>query len=254
MHMPNLKHPKQVLVMAHGWGYNHRFFDALLAQLPSPLLESTLVICLESGYFPDQSTAGLVIRQNNIWQFEHADTLQHLALAHGDLPWLGLGHSRGFSSLLQLPVHWHTLFSLHGFTWFAQATGHHAGTPPRLLARMLNKAKNDMGGVLEDFQQRCGHVAAASHLNETALLNDLAELQTLNCTDQLAQVLKAGTRLYAWASPLDQIVPLELAQACFQQSLHAQGSSLNTLAAQHAELAHAPASYTCDLLPLLHQP
>lgn len=246
-----MKQPEitQVLLIAHGWGYNHRFFNALLNTLPANTRETTLFVCLEAGYFPEQARPGLMIHTPGIstqdqWVHYATETLHSLVLAYADVPWLGLGHSLGFSKLLEFSVRWHSLFSLHGFTHF---------TNNRVLARMIHKAEQNMAEVLADFHKRCGHDAHWATLNEQTLLADLRSMQTLNAAQALQQALSHGAELHAWASNRDEIVPLALAQQCFDPTLKQQNRGLYTLASEHAGIATAPARYTDILLPLLSQ-
>ena len=234
----------QVLLMAHGWGYNHHFFDAFVGQLPEDIRDSTLLVCLEAGYFPEQAKAGLMLYTDGEWLHHPAEILHSLVLAHAEVPWLGLGHSLGFSKLLDFSVRWHSLFSLHGFTHF---------TNNRVLARMIHKAEQNMAEVLADFHKRCGHDAQWATLNEQTLLADLRSMQTLNAAQALQQALSHGAELHAWASNRDEIVPLALAQQCFDPTLKQQNRGLYTLASEHAGIATAPARYTDTLLPLLSQ-
>jgi hypothetical protein len=169
------------------------------------------------------------------------------------VPWLGLGHSLGFSKLLDFSVRWHSLFSLHGFTHFIKGGQHTEGTHPRLLARMIQKAEQNMPEVLRDFHARCGHNAQWATLNEHTLLADLRHMQQLDCGTTLNSALAHGADLYAWAGDRDQIVSVALAQACFGHAVLAQGYPLVALAAEHAGFAATPALYTDTLLPLLSQ-
>ncbi|MCE2746057.1 MAG: hypothetical protein LW710_09135 [Burkholderiales bacterium] len=256
-----MKQPEitQVLLIAHGWGYNHRFFDALLNELPTEVKTHTLFVCLEAGYFPEQAQQGLMIYTTGsnkvatttvgscttgMWEHYPAEALHSLVLAHAEVPWLGLGHSLGFSKLLNFSVRWHSLFSLHGFTHF---------TNNRVLARMIRKAEQNMAEVLGDFHQRCGHIPQWATLNEQALLADLRSMQELNAEKALLQALAQGAELHAWASNSDEIVPLALAQQCFDKALKQQNRMLLTLASEHAGIATATARYTDTLLPLLSQ-
>ncbi|WP_394672993.1 hypothetical protein [Limnobacter sp.] len=242
-----MKQPEisQVLLMAHGWGYNHRFFNALLDTLPKHTRETTLFVCFEAGYFPEQGKQGLMINIQGEWVHHPAEALHSLVLAQANVPWLGLGHSLGFSKLLDFSVRWHSLYSLHGFTRF---------TNNRVLARMIRKAEENMPEVLADFHKRCGHIAPWSTLDERALLADLIGMQTLSAEQELQHALSHGAELYAWASSVDQIVPLALAQACFDNTLKLQGRTLFILPSEeHASIANAPARYTDALLPFLSQ-
>lgn len=250
-----MKQPEitQVLLMAHGWGYNHRFFNAFLNTLPTPVRETTLFVCLEAGYFPEQSKAGLMIQTEGLWLHHPAEALHSLVLAHAEVPWLGLGHSLGFSKLLDFSVRWHSLFSLHGFTRFVSNANQTDGTPPRVLARMVHKAEQNMAEVLADFHLRCGHSAPWATLNEHTLLADLRSMQTMNAGEALQNALAHGADFHGWASEEDQIVPLPLAQACFNTALGKQSRTLHLLPSNHAGFASAPARYTDTLLPLLSQ-
>ena len=243
----------QVLLMAHGWGYNHHFFDAFVGQLPEDIRDSTLLVCLEAGYFPEQAKAGLMLYTDGEWLHHPAEILHSLVLAHAEVPWLGLGHSLGFSKLLDFSVRWHSLFSLHGFTHFIKGGLHTEGTAPRVLSRMIQKAEMNMPEVLRDFHARCGHNAQWATLNEHTLLADLRSMQQLNCGEALNAALANSADLYAWAGQHDQIVSLQLAHACFDTILSTQGHSLVALPADHAGFAGAPARYTDTLLPLLSQ-
>ena len=248
----------QVLLMAHGWGYNHRFFDAFVHALPSSTRNSTLFVCLDSGYFPEQAAQGLMIyaaenQTQGQWLHHPAEALHSLVLAHADVPWLGLGHSLGFPKLLEFSVRWHSLFSLHGFTHFTRSEQHAEGTPPRVLARMIQKAEHNLVEVLGNFHTRCAHTANWTTLNEQALLTDLRSMQTLDASQALQAALAHGASFYAWASTNDEIVPLPLAQACFNSTLSQQGNTLFTLAAEHGRFANTPALYNCTLLPLIAQ-
>ncbi len=245
---------QRVLLLAHGWGYNHRFFDPLVKALPNAIRETTLLACLEAGYFDDQAPSGLMVYTEGEWTHHPLETLHSLVLAHGNLPWLGFGHSLGFSKLLDFSVRWHSLISLHGFTRFAANALQPEGTAPRVLARMCQKAEQNLPEVLNEFHARCGFNAAFAVLNEQALLVDLHSMQILDCATALRAALSNGAELLAWAGLQDKIVPLPLAQACFNELLNSQGNQLITLAAEHAELARTPALYTGALLPLLNTP
>lgn len=245
---------QRVLLLAHGWGYNHRVFDPLVKALPNAMRETTLLACLEAGYFDDQAPSGLMVYTEGEWIHHPLETLHSLVLAHANLPWLGLGHSLGFSKLLDFSVRWRGLISAHGFTRFVSNDAQPEGTAPRVLDRMCRKAEQNLPEVLNEFHERCGFNAAFAALNEQALLVDLHGMQTLDCATALRAALSNGAELFAWAGLQDKIVPLPLTQACFNEPLNNQGNQLITLAAEHAELARTPALYTGALLPLLNTP
>lgn len=242
---------QRVLLLAHGWGYNHRFFDPLVKALPNTMRETTLLACLEAGYFDDQAPSGLMVYTEGEWIHHPLETLHSLVLAHANLPWLGLGHSLGFSKLLDFSVRWRGLISAHGFTRFVSNDAQPEGTAPRVLARMCRQAEQNLPEVLNEFHERCGYKAAFATLNEQTLLADLRGMQTLDYTAGLLAALSNDAELLALAGLQDEIVPLHLAQACFNEPLNNQGNQLITLAAEHAELARTPALYTGALLPLL---
>ncbi|HEX4843934.1 MAG TPA: hypothetical protein VFV57_09690 [Limnobacter sp.] len=237
-----MKHIQQVLVLAHGWGYNHRFFNPLLQTLQSKgTLENSLVVALECGYFPDQAKAGLMLYTPDAWQHHPAETLHNLVLAHADARWLGLGHSLGVVRLLDTSVRWNCLLSINGFTRLAALQTGEAGVAPRVLARMLNKARNNLPLVLADFHQSCGHTPAWTTLSDAALLTDLAWMQSVNIEHRLGRVV-------AIYSPSDAIVPKALAESCFAQAEHC---TLLAVDAPHGELGKNATRYTDALLPHL---
>ena len=88
---------------------------------------------------------------------------------------------------------------------------------------------------------------------QNMVLADLRSMQQLNAAHALQQALSHGPELHAWAGDADEIVPLPLAQQCFEPDLKLQNRELHTLASEHAGIATAPARYTGTLLPLLSQ-
>lgn len=242
---------KQVLLLAHGWGYNHHFFDAFLKILPAAVADQTLIACLEEGYFPEQARPGLMILQQGEWTWQASERLSNLVLAHAELPWLGLGHSLGFAKLLNLSIRWHSLFSLHGFTRFTASAPHPEGTPARIMTRMLQKAQHNLAAVLQEFHARCGHTPHWTRLNAPALLDDLALLQSLDTSLPLAEALSRGAGFQAWCSESDPIVPFDLTKACFEKHLSALGHALHLVDGEHAAIADCPSLYTPLMAHLL---
>jgi pimeloyl-[acyl-carrier protein] methyl ester esterase len=252
MKVPNSSlETERVLVMAHGWGYNHQFFNLLLKTLPIKFRKTTLIVCLEAGYFPDQAKLGLMVQIQDKWVRYPVEFLHRLLSNHTQVPWIGFGHSLGFSRLLDYSIQWHSLFSLHGFTYFIKSSIHPTGSPPRLLEHMIKKAKHNMAEVLNDFHKRCGFSLKWELLNEKTLLADLESMKELNCTLTLHEKILSGTRIHVWAGKNDQIVSPELVKACFGHALIKQGNSLYTLETGHSDLACQTAPYTNTLLPLL---
>ena len=236
----------QVVVLAHGWGYNHRFFNELLANLSQKQRANTLFVCLEMGYFPDQAQAGLMVHLDEDWQWHPLETLHSLVLAHAGVPWVGVGHSLGFSKLLEFAVRWHTVISVHGFTHFVKAGAHTEGVASRILQRMVQKAHTNMPELLAHFHQQCGHVANWHTLNESALLVDLQSMAQLDTGSTLQSCMTQGSHLAAIISPVDNIVPEGLSHACFPNP-----ENRFALQAQHSELAYNPSRYTAVLYPLI---
>ncbi len=241
-----MKPIERVVVMAHGWAYNHQFFDPLLAQLPHNEHANTLFVCLEAGYFPGQANAGLMVHQHNNWLWHPFETLHSLVLAHAGVPWVGLGHSLGLSKLLEFAVRWHTLISVHGFTHLMKINDHTEGVAPRVLQRMVHKARTNLPEVLSDFYRQCGHATHWHTLNEQTLLSDLQTMTDLNAAPALAASLAHGSRLVAITSPIDNIVPEALSHACFPDP-----ENRIAVQAQHAELGYNPSRYTSILYPLI---
>ncbi|HEX4917375.1 MAG TPA: hypothetical protein VFV43_05715 [Limnobacter sp.] len=237
-----MKHIQQVLVLAHGWGYNHRFFNPLLQTLQSEgTLENSLVVALECGYFPDQARAGVMLYTQDGWQHHPAETLHSLVLAHAEAPWIGVGHSLGTVRLLNTAVRWNCMVSINGFTRLAAMQAGQAGVAPRVLVRMLNKARSNMPKVLADFHHSCGHAPTWATLDDRALLTDLEWMLNVD-------IDPAVRRVVAIYSPSDAIVPKSLAESCFAQvALY----TLITVDAPHGELGKNATRYTDVLLPVL---
>ncbi|HEX4878263.1 MAG TPA: hypothetical protein VFV39_00330 [Limnobacter sp.] len=248
-----MKQTEQVLVLAHGWGYNHQFFNPLLQALQNRGgLANTQVLALECGYFPDQAKPGLMIHTPEGWQHHPMETLHNLVLAHASVPWIGMGHSLGMARLLSTALRWSCLLSIHGFTRLAALTTGQAGVAPRVLARMVSKARSNLPQVLEEFHRACGHQPNWTTLNEAALLADLVWLQTLDLQgslpDRLGTHSAHPTTLLAIYSPRDAIVPATLSQTCF---LDAPKCTHLTVDASHGEMGVNPSRYTEALLPHL---
>lgn len=253
-----MKAIERVVVLAHGWGYNHRFFNPLVSALQAHtprVFEHSLVVALESGYFPDQAKPGIMIHSPQGWEHHSADTLHSLVLAHADAPWLGIGHSLGVVRLLNTSVRWCTMVSLHGFAQLAAMQPGQPGVAPRVLARMLSKAKTNLPQVLGDFHRACSHTPEWTTLNAPALLADLQWMQEANLEAELGNVLntpaKTSSQVLALYSPHDAIVPAALAQNCFVQGPRC---TLLAVDAAHGELGHSAARYTDLLLPVLRNP
>lgn len=238
-----MQHPDQILVLAHGWGYDHRFFSPWLTHVNTTTpqaLANRLVVCLEAGYFPEQSAQGLWYQDGEHWVWQPTEALHSLVLAHPKARWVGVGHSMGYARLLELSIQWHSLISLHGFSHLARLEPAGPGVAPRVLQAMRNKACTQLPQVLEDFHKQCGLPLNHNTLDHARLLNDLDLLNTLDLRHRHQQLLEQGSQIHAWASRQDRIVPPSLSEACFEQP--------HWVDAPHAGLALTPAGYTEELL------
>lgn len=211
---------QRVLVFAHGWGFDHQFFYPLLQALADAntgLFDSSLTILLDQNYYSQQQAGIWVGQGQEPYQAASLETLGTLALSHADKPWIGIGHSLGFAQLLHLSLRWAGLCSLHGFTRFVATEQNAAGTPLRILNRMIKQLATQPEEVLAQFRSRCGVDGRTekTSINLPHLLHDLQWMTELDLEDSLNIHLQSGTQLQVLHSHSDAIVPTELTAACF---------------------------------------
>jgi pimeloyl-[acyl-carrier protein] methyl ester esterase len=179
--------PKIGFVLCHGWAMTPAFFNELAAQL--------------AQHFP-----GAPCHFLNLGYFSAADiSVPNLVNLEPDIRWVGIGHSYGLVRLLRLPIQWHYLVSIAGFTRFAVD----AALPQALLARLQTKP----AATLRQFYKLCD-LPAEQHpsgaLQTERLAADLRDLMV--CDEHKAL---SAYRVLALASVNDAVVPPELTQQCF---------------------------------------
>lgn len=144
--------------------------------------------------------------------------------------WIALGHSYGFSWLMQQPVPWQAVVSINGFTRFCRHPGHLEGTPVRLLDAMRERLVCEPRATVQEFYRRCGALEAApEHFDPLRLHEHLTRLRDLDQTLPPCPTL-------AFATQDDAIVPLALSRACFERP----GCTLYELPGDHMHLLNEP--------------
>lgn len=166
--------------------------------------------------------------------------------------WIGIGHSLGFANLLELPVRWNALCSLHGFTRFTATAENTEGTARRILERMIRQFNKDPERVIQEFLARCG-MECREHRdlgNPEKLAEDLARMLDLNCAELLNNCLSGGSHLLCIQSENDAIVPQNLSIACFDSAVtnFTGQTDYEILQAQHAGPNTSPELYTKRLI------
>ena len=238
---------ERIVLLAHGWAYDPSFFLPWLAQVQTShadWLQSSLVLCMHRGYFTGPDTSPWVLYAQQNWQNTH-HTPEKLMHTHAHLPWLGMGHSLGFSHVLNQTTRWQSLVSLHGFTQFVRNTTNSQGIPDKVILRMLRKLDTNPLALLQEFQTQCGLTmppSAWAAINDKpintphSLWEDLHCLLRLNTKPLPTRAVEQGTRVLAIGSANDAIVPLPLTLACFEQ--------VSLVECPHAGFAQEPARYT----------
>ena len=132
------------LLFAHGWGFDHRFWEPLAALLP----ERAHVID-DRGYFGTP----------------------HEPAVEG--PCLAITHSFGTMRVLAAPPPGLMgIVAINGFERFTAVPGR-PGVPVRVLDRMLRRFETDPRGVLAEFRKTCGSTEAFGEIDPEALAADL---------------------------------------------------------------------------------
>lgn len=188
------------LIYWHGWGYDSTVFAPLLK-----ILAEFDAICISEGYFGETS----------IPQTIHSEAI-------------GIGHSQGFSRLVQTFPHLKGYVSLNGYTQFLQSHSFANGIPKAVLGAMIQQFQRHPDKVLESFYRNCGYLPDYSALkrNDELLRQNLTALRSLSVPRPRAPVL-------AIAAAEDQIVPLKLQQDCFTQ-IQIIDQANHSLIPQHA--------------------
>ncbi|MBF7010296.1 alpha/beta hydrolase [Novosphingobium resinovorum] len=136
------------LLFAHGWGFDHRFWEPLAALLPE-----WAHVSYDRGYFG----------------------ASHEPAVEG--PCLAVTHSFGTMRILAAPPPGLTgIVAINGFERFSALPGR-PGVPVRVLDRMLRRFETDPRGVLAEFRKTCGSTEAFGEIDPAALAADLLRLR-----------------------------------------------------------------------------
>lgn len=179
-------------VFCHGWGYDASFGEAL-KKIFAQNFPTSPWVNLDLGYFGQP-------------------TISVDEVIDSDISWVGIGHSLGFSKLVQAKVKWTALVAMSGFTYFCGAQG----VPERVVARMILSYKKDPSAVLNAFWLRCGVTGPRVDGEDIMpdLKYDLDKLKTVDVRGELDPRLP----LLALASPDDPLVSLDHMASCFKDS------------------------------------
>lgn len=241
---------KRVFVFAHGWAGTGQCLLPLIERLRiTPLLHSNQnqFLSLEQHYFSDAQPCLMNLHTN---QIEPQDSI-----LSENAQWVGVGHSLGFAHLLQQQINWNALISLHGFTRFTAQPPFQAGTPKRILQRMIQQFNKDPNQVLNDFWLRSGHtINEQPRLISPNLLSDLQWMQDLDLTSDLQTKLHSNCSVLMIDSPLDAIVPGALIDECVQ-TLIDQGEAIPlkrvSLETSHEGFTQSLERYTSEITDFL---
>ena len=216
------------LLLAHGWAYTPGFFEPWLKQA-SERLHLGRILALNQGYFEPNTPPHWME-----WQ-AHTQTWQRTNAPNAQAPCIGLGHSLGFAKLLALPLPWQQLISINGFTQF----------PPSLaLRQMVRHSKTTLPRVIDTFQEQCGApMPPPCVFNQSALVNDLESLRTLNSTTDLQRHIAHGASLVHIACTQDRIIPATHSTACFSH-LPSHQAHIHPQEGTHSDIYTHPTRYT----------
>jgi hypothetical protein len=215
--------PLPICLFAHGWAYSLDFFTPLVLDLNTEhpaLMKQYKTLGLEQGYF--ERPAGLYEWTGTQW--EKSSDLNPKTLLS---PTIGVGHSLGFAKLLDMPLNWTALVSLHGFTRFTSRKRGQSGTPKRMVERMLSRLSTNPDKVLQDFWTRAEERDTHEHdgsfntgrVNLERLRGDLQRMMELDLKLNLESTLRRinNHKLLAIWSAKDQIVDHQLSAQTFPE-------------------------------------
>ncbi|WP_420223861.1 alpha/beta fold hydrolase [Pigmentiphaga litoralis] len=130
-------------------------------------------------------------------------------------PFIAVAHSFGMMRVLKdLPPHCLGIVCLNGFARFSAAPDFTAGTPLRLIDRMLQRLRQDPMGVVNTFRARCGAepYPVTTELDVDALFEDLSALRDDDARTALAA---CPAPVVAVAAEDDPIVPAGMTAMTF---------------------------------------
>lgn len=156
------------LWFVHGWGFDASVFDGLADALAIPSIDPV-------PFGPQRRyDAGYVGAS---------------LLAPPSEPFIAIAHSFGMMRVLKdLPTQCVGIVCLNGFARFSASPDFAAGTPLRLIDRMLQRLRQDPMGVVNTFRARCGAepYPVTTELDVDALFADLSALRDEDARAALA--------------------------------------------------------------------
>ena len=174
------------LVFVHGWGFDARVWDAVIACLPNDD-----IVRLDLGYFGER-----------LW-----------TVVEG--PCLAITHSFGTMALLaDPPAGCRGLVAINGFDRFTQTTDR-PGVPRRLLDRMMARMESDPGAVLGEFHARLGSAVPGGAPHLDPLLRDLTAMRD---GDRRTDLADWGRPVVALDGAEDPLLTAPVRQAQFARA------------------------------------
>ncbi|HYD63930.1 alpha/beta hydrolase [Azospirillum sp.] len=180
-----MRRTKPLLVLVHGWAFDHRVWEALRAALPD-----YDAVTVDLGFFGSSQMPDLP----------------------ADRPLVAVGHSLGVLWLLaRQPFAWAGMVSINGFPRFIEGPDYAPAVAPRVLDRMIARFSREPEAVVDGFRRRCGLAAPRPHgFDNARLLEGLEWLRDLD-----ARTALDGRPLLALAGAEDPVVSPGMAEMAF---------------------------------------
>ena len=197
-----------VLWFVHGWGFDASVFDDLADRLGGPFAEGL------SDSLAHATADAVPFGQHRRY---NAGYVSDAVLAPPSEPFIAIAHSFGMMRVLKdLPAHCVGIVCLNGFARFSVAPDFSAGTPLRLIDRMLQRLRQDPLGVVNTFRARCGAAPypATKQLDVDALFADLSALRDDDARPALAV---CTVPIVVLAADDDPIVPPAMTTMTFAE-------------------------------------
>lgn len=177
--------------LCHGWAFDAhsmtRFHQSLLSAFPA-----AHIVAFDIGFTGSQETPDLA----------------------ADKHWVAIGHSYGFSYLMQQSVDWHAAIALNGFTHFCKREDRPEGVPIQTVEAMLANLPVAPHAVLKRFYRLCkAPWPVIERPNTATLYEHLMRLRDLNIEPPSCRTLSLITSD-------DDVVPPALGRACFSYPQH----------------------------------